>query len=566
MMDVASAGAGVSGGAGMSPTGVRFNTLTDQWRLKEIMRYTDIPLHELQTKLKAKLGVELIAHLNPEARKKMLRKKEESFMFRKGSFRQPSSSSPTLARASTTTVAMASKASSLGFGKWQPRMMLNAHNDGWESIIGFYILEDTLAQSGYRSHLRARSKLGHALLEPSFTDLMMWAVLLGNKELARMLWRKTHEPMRAAIMARRLCYKMTNMCGPAFSDELQSAADEFENWAIGILDQITRSEDAFDMLTCAPMRKEDGTRPESVAGKWTKLWPFSVLDEAASEPYPCRRFVAHRHCQYVLDQYLVGKYRGSVAAVPPHSSVISIALQTIFQLLHPLFFGFWPVEAVSVQMPLFSVLAKDAVGDARADEKEFENDEFDEDYFEDDVKARDGKEASALMRWASYFTIPLVKFVNHAILTLAAILILIFTLMDPAQGLQQNAQGMYTTPDGMPPQEYLFWVICLGRLAEEVGQIIACGSLRDYMSSLWNKLDVLIIVLNITAFVLRIVVINYPDLESNDTGPNSEYQRLYMTQALYMDVQLWALLAFILRYFEFLAYSQSLGEVRPPPT
>ena len=94
MMDVASAGAGVSGGAGMSPTGVRFNTLTDQWRLKEIMRYTDIPLHELQTKLKAKLGVELIAHLNPEARKKMLRKKEESFMFRKGSFRQPSSSSP----------------------------------------------------------------------------------------------------------------------------------------------------------------------------------------------------------------------------------------------------------------------------------------------------------------------------------------------------------------------------------------------------------------------------------------------------------------------------------------
>ena len=34
-----------------------------------------------------------------------------------------------------------------------------------------------------------------------------------------------------------------------------------------------------------------------------RLFKDSVLDSATSDPAPCKRFVAHRHCQYVLEQH-----------------------------------------------------------------------------------------------------------------------------------------------------------------------------------------------------------------------------------------------------------------------
>ena len=243
------------------------------------------------------------------------------------------------------------------------------------------------------------------------------------------------------------------------------------------------------------------------------------------------------------------------------TSVVRVAVQSFFQLLHPLFLGYWPIEAISVAQPLFSMLVKDTARGEDNGENEFENDEFDEDYFDDDIKA-DGTQASAVTRWAAYWAIPLVKFVNHALLKLLAIIILIATLLDPSQGLQRDPVRGFTTPDGMPPQEWLFWIISLGRIAEEVGQVLKCSSLRTYMSSLWNQLDVLIIMLNITAYILRVIVINYPDLEPGD---KAAYRTLYDTQALYMDVHLWGLLVFIVRYLEFLAYNGPLGEVRSPP-
>ena len=132
---------------------------------------------------------------------------------------------------------------------------------------------------------------------------------------------------------------------PASRPELLASADEYERWAIGVLDQITDSQDAVDLLTCTPVRTEDGSRPDSVAGRTVALWPHSVLDEAMSSPHPARRFAAHRHCQYVLDLYLVGIYRGSIASLPMGTSVLRVLLQSSFQLLQPLCYGRFPLES-----------------------------------------------------------------------------------------------------------------------------------------------------------------------------------------------------------------------------
>ena len=35
----------------------------------------------------------------------------------------------------------------------------------------------------------------------------------------------------------------------------------------------------------------------------------SVMDEATKPDFPCRHFVAHPHCQHLLDSYFSGCYR-----------------------------------------------------------------------------------------------------------------------------------------------------------------------------------------------------------------------------------------------------------------
>jgi hypothetical protein len=65
------------------------------------------------------------------------------------------------------------------------------------------------AQHGARlpKQLKARWK---DFLVPSWTDLMMWAVLVGQEDLAWLLWKKTTMPMRSALMASRVMDRIAN--------------------------------------------------------------------------------------------------------------------------------------------------------------------------------------------------------------------------------------------------------------------------------------------------------------------------------------------------------------------
>lgn len=50
---------------------------------------------------------------------------------------------------------------------------------------------------------------GPSGVRPNFTDLMMWAVLAGQHELASVLWEKTADPIRSALMASQLCHRLS---------------------------------------------------------------------------------------------------------------------------------------------------------------------------------------------------------------------------------------------------------------------------------------------------------------------------------------------------------------------
>lgn len=87
---------------------------------------------------------------------------------------------------------------------------------------------------------------------------------------------------------------------------------------MGVLDAISDPTDAVELLTMIPCKRGRA------------IWNRSVMDSATSEDYPCQRFVAHKHCQKVLDEYWCGDFTGSKVCIPPTAKVTSVILQILF--------------------------------------------------------------------------------------------------------------------------------------------------------------------------------------------------------------------------------------------
>ena len=114
-------------------------------------------------------------------------------------------------------------------------------------------------------------------ITPTFTDLMMWAVLAGQHELATVLWAKAEYPLRAALMASQLCQRLsTNPKLRADSDELTASYMAYEDLAIELLDAVRESDDAAPLLTLMPWEWSAGKGKGGVGR--LLLWDCSPLD------------------------------------------------------------------------------------------------------------------------------------------------------------------------------------------------------------------------------------------------------------------------------------------------
>jgi hypothetical protein len=180
--------------SGASIAGVSFNALcqpelSDRWGVNLAEAEAKL-LHKLQISSLDEVGGLMMAQADDSRRSISERSSREPQARRD----RRSSRRPSLASVVSKSRYVFHAAHDAAVGHWQPRMKLSEKHS-----LGFFLLEEAASVCGYRTNLRSRSLVGGTLAEPNFIDLMLWAVLLGNLELATMLWRRTYTPMRAAV-------------------------------------------------------------------------------------------------------------------------------------------------------------------------------------------------------------------------------------------------------------------------------------------------------------------------------------------------------------------------------
>ena len=364
------------------------------------------------------------------------------------------------------------------------------------------------------------------LLCASWTDLMLWAVMVSEPKLAWLLWRKTIGPMRAAIMASRMCQYIGDKLGvDSFeASEAEEQALLYERWAIGVVDAIADHECCIELLTLVPKRAPSGSDGSS----YIKMWENSVMDQACDDKYPCKAFVAQTNPQLLLDNFYNGDYNSSRAAIPVTTKQWRLAAQIFVQLIHLLTLGllFRVLPSFAhIETPWYA--EEDLPDD---DEIADDDDEWDLDYFTTsragsrrDPKRQPPTSSSDLGRgpssyltfwtqWFGFFSIPRVKFMVHTSVYL--VYVALYTLIMPVWGgtgiwlWSQRSGTLYDMfPYDVTPGlviELLLWSYLLGRILEEVYQVYTLKG--SYFNEIWNVIDVATVTVMANCFALRLIV------------------------------------------------------------
>ncbi|KAL1519454.1 hypothetical protein AB1Y20_022976 [Prymnesium parvum] len=142
-------------------------------------------------------------------------------------------------------------------------------------------------------------------------DIFIWAVLIGNFELAELTWlagaTATAEPIRLALLAAYASRKAANIDITEETRYLDNAA-RYEQWAFAVLSKCESHEDATWVL-----------RRPSEEG-----WPHSLMHVATQTN--SKLFVGHRYVQTIVDESFRGNMSGSSWALPqegcPHRHAV----------------------------------------------------------------------------------------------------------------------------------------------------------------------------------------------------------------------------------------------------
>ena len=129
------------------------------------------------------------------------------------------------------------------------------------------------------------------------TDLMCWAIAVGSLDLARLMWQRTKSPLRAGLLVQAMCTSIQNT-RHVREEELEEAKKRFSEETVGVLDHLNDQEEARKLLTGRHGEFSTlGTRGSATC---------DILELAIS--LGNRTFVAHRHCQSILDEQWYGRH------------------------------------------------------------------------------------------------------------------------------------------------------------------------------------------------------------------------------------------------------------------
>ena len=145
-------------------------------------------------------------------------------------------------------------------------------------------------------------------LRCNWFDLMMIAVLAGQQQLAKLLWVKVEEPLRAALMASLICQRAAAVETGAGQEQWTEQANTYENWAIALLSEADHAEDVSLLLLNYPRTSAvpEGSPP---VDKWIES-PIETAITAGGSQFGCKRFLAHKYCISLLNSIFEGyKYK-----------------------------------------------------------------------------------------------------------------------------------------------------------------------------------------------------------------------------------------------------------------
>lgn len=416
----------------------------------------------------------------------------------------------------------------------------SGNGNRWMDVFDTHVPE-------YKEHLIARSKIyavahgtvwsagggrnsghdgGYQAVATTWTDLVLWAVLIGNIELARRMWSKTRQPMRAALIASQLCRSLSKK-NHLFSDskDLLELSLEYERWAIKCLDAISSAEEAMPLLTLVPTITPRAAKAGEPTEPPFRLWTESPLDSAICDDQPseaCKNFVTHRHVRLLLRSFFSGDYPGSKARIDRNAWAIEVAIQV--------FLFFLPGTVCEVMDPRIQVADLESAGEHEAEgavtaaacmASELDNLHWDAEYLQEPTEhdsqiswRRENSFADVWddmrsLRAVHFFSVPMVKFVTYGLCSIAYNLCLsILILCDPRP--QQLGRMLPFAPftaasGGFDFLELFFWLWSGLRLYAEIREIPSYNlkGLRIYWKPLWNKMDMVNSIIVVIIVVLR---------------------------------------------------------------
>ena len=333
---------------------------------------------------------------------------------------------------------------------------------------------------------------------------------------------------------------------------------------------------------------------------------------ACTQPRPCRRVIAHHHCQNVATLYFVGNFHGSRAALPRNTTDFELVMQCFLQM----FVLWWlpsrrigPFQAPRFlfgpcrpYVPTSSRNLKDADEDLQLGE--LNTTEVDEDYYaelsaiaarnveQDESKTKQrrnrllwsllavphsvtspkyyGKHSS----WWAFWAIPKVRYYLAIASSFVYWTLLVVMLVCPVS--TQDLDG----PGPMPPirirgarytaVEVTYWIFTLGILVEHL-TVAFRGRLRRYVYERLFSPDFWMLLSNLVAFGCRMKVLSFQlseytsceEVEASFQDLNCEQLSLHLGVIghVELDALVIAMIIGVLRFLKELTYFPSVGMV-----
>ena len=167
-------------------------------------------------------------------------------------------------------------------------------------------------------------------------DLCLWAIACGSFDLALALWRTSEAPLRVALLGQHLCRLLVERAAIRIH-ELTTLQQRLASYTIAILDELRDHEQARRLLlvTTGPYAWLGSTRTKRAPR------PASILEVAIG--LGDGRFVAHSHCQCLLEEIWRGR-------TPDAGRVCLVRSESLRRLLLQVVLGVVGLQVVQLRV------------------------------------------------------------------------------------------------------------------------------------------------------------------------------------------------------------------------